>query len=199
MSQPPSPAVRAPGDDADVRGDAELVQAVRAGDAHAFAALYGRYVGRVFRFCLSRLRSVEEAEDVTAVVFAKVVQALPRYQERGVPFAAWVYRVARNAVVDHVRRRRPTIPLEALSAEPARGEAAEPDPVALSDREELRRALARLPDLHREVLVLRFVEGYEAAEVGRIVGKNVGAVRSIQHRALAQLREELSRGEMERK
>lgn len=178
------------GDDpAEAERDRSLVRAAQEGDASAFGELYRRYMPRIYRYCLLRLPTPEDAEDATSLVFTHLIRALPRYQDRGVPFATLLFRISRNVVVSQLRRRRYRAPLEEAADVAATGEAGEPDPGALSDRVELLECLRELPDLEREVVVLRFVEGYASAEVGRIVGKSEGAVRSIQHRALEELRE----------
>src|SRR4051812_35888267 len=93
-----------------VSDEAALVRAAAA-DASAFAALYERYVARVYRFVRPRCASSDEAADLTQQVFVKVAEALPGYRERGVPFVAWLFRIARNTTIDHARRRRPAVPL----------------------------------------------------------------------------------------
>lgn len=173
-------------DDGASAADVALALAAKSGDARAFEALYERYMSRIYRYCLVRLGTREDAEDATSAVFASLVRGLGRYEDRGLPFAAYLFRIARNAVVDQLRRRRLCLPLEEAEERPAHD--AEPDPLALSDRLELLTALRELPDLHREVVVLRFVEGYEASEVAKMLGKSETAVRSIQHRAVERLR-----------
>src|SRR3979411_362085 len=94
--------------------EVELVRRA-AVDAAAMAALYQRYVARMYRFLRVRCSSADEAADLTQQVFLKMAEALPRYRERGVPFAAWLFRIARNAAIDHARRQRGTVPWDSLT------------------------------------------------------------------------------------
>src|SRR5436190_166256 len=109
-------------------------------DASALAALYQRYVARVYRFLRVRCRSADEAADLTQQVFLKMAQALPRYRERGAPFAAWLFRLARNTAIDHARRQRGTVPWDSLT------QAAAPDDVeAWALDREMRALVGALP------------------------------------------------------
>ncbi len=161
------------------------MRAAQAGDAEAFAALYERYVDRLYRYIYYRVGNRTEAEDLTEQVFLKAWEAIRRYEERGVPFGAWLFRLAHNLVIDHYRTTRPTQSLEATGGPTP----ADPDRL-LSLRLELadlQQALARLPEEQQAVIILRFLEGLSHQEVARLLGKSEGAVRVIQHRALAAL------------
>jgi RNA polymerase sigma-70 factor (ECF subfamily) len=175
--EPPAPG--AP----DVREDLLVVRA-RHGDADAFGRLYQLHLDRIYRYVYYRVGSSNEAEDLTEHVFLKAWEAIGRYESRGLPFAAWLYRMAHNAVIDHYRARRPTTSIdETFDLEDARQH-----PVAsaeaLFDRAELQVAIKRLNPDQQTVILLRFNEGLSHAEVGKILGKSEGAVRVIQHRAL---------------
>jgi RNA polymerase sigma-70 factor (ECF subfamily) len=175
--EPPAPG------DADVREDL-LVDRARRGNADAFGQLYQLHLDRIYRYVYYRVGSSNEAEDLTEHVFLKAWEAIGRYESRGLPFAAWLYRMAHNAVIDHYRARRPMTSIdETFDLEDERQ-----NPVAsaeaLFDREELRVAIGRLNPDQQTVILLRFSEGLSHAEVGRILGKSEGAVRVIQHRAL---------------
>lgn len=172
---------RAP--DQDVREDL-WVDRAREGDSQAFGQLYELHLDRIYRYVYYRVGSTSEAEDLTEHVFMKAWEAIGRYERRGLPFAAWLYRMAHNAVVDHYRARRPTTSIDAtFDLEDERQ-----NPVASADahfdREELKVAIAQLNPDQQAVVLLRFVDGLSHAEVGKIVGKSEGAVRVIQHRAL---------------
>lgn len=126
---------------------------------------------------------------MTAEVFLKAWEALPRYDVRGVPFSAWLFRIARNAVVDARRRetRRPPT-AEASEADGMPGpHAVEATVLASIDAAELRRHVARLTDTQAEVVALRFFAGFSPAETARITGRTEGAVKAMQHRAIATL------------
>jgi RNA polymerase sigma-70 factor (ECF subfamily) len=168
-----------------------LVLRAAAGDAAAFAGIYDAYAPRVRRFLRHQLGDADVAEELLQRTFVKMIEALPRYRPRGLPFGAWVFRIARNAVIDHRRTAHPGVPLEA--AIDRASEAG--DPVASAerhqDRDEIRVALEALPPDQREVLVWRFFAGLSPAETAVLMGRSNGAVRVLQHRALAALRSNL--------
>jgi RNA polymerase sigma-70 factor (ECF subfamily) len=136
-----------------------------------------------------RVRNDADAEDLVSDVFMRALRAIPRYEPR-VAFLAWLYRIARNAVIDRARRSRTQISFEDALAHPGVDQVVEPDAtiLALSDKEAVRGALAQLTPLQQEVIVLRFVEGYSTHEIAALVGKREGTVRGIQFRALEALR-----------
>jgi RNA polymerase sigma-70 factor (ECF subfamily) len=172
-----------------------VARAVRR-DAPAFGILYESYLDRIYRYVYYRVGTSGEAEDLTELVFLKAWEAINRYEPRGVPFIAWLYRLAHNLVVDHYRARRPTIPLEDV------GEAEEPEIDVVEsieaqlDADEVRTALHTLSPEHQQLIALRFMEGLSHAEVAHITGKSEGATRVIQYRALQALARAL-RGEGE--
>lgn len=167
---------------------ASLVRRAAAGDAAAFADLYDAYAPRVRRFLRHQVDDPDVAEDLVQGTFVKMIEALPRYRERGLPFGAWVFRIARNAVIDHRRTAHPAAPLDAVLDRPASGG----DPVLETERsveaERLRAALGGLPADQREVLVWRFFAELSPAETAVLMGRSNGAVRTLQHRALQTLR-----------
>ena len=171
-----------------------LVERARRGDHLAFTALYDAYAERLYRFVRFRVGDDLDAEDLVQRVFLKVVEALPRYEQRGAPFAAWLFRLARNAVIDHVRTRHPAEPLDAetMRASPDRG----PEDLALSavEFDAVEHALRALTADQREVVAYRFFGGLSPAEIGVVMGKREGSVRALQFRALAALRQELAQG-----
>lgn len=164
------------------------------GDGVAIGVLYRRYAPAVFRYLFYRLGDPQMAEDLTSEVFVRALEALPRYRRRGLPFSAWLYRIAGARVADYFRqrRRRPTVALH--SERGARSEPPEEEVLARMTAEELQRALVRLTDLQQQVIVLRFVEGLSHSEVAAIVGKSEEAVRVLQFRALRALRRLLEPG-----
>lgn len=190
-------AARAPAADGGARGtDAALVTAAKAGSAGAFGELYERYRDAIYRFCLARTGTAHDAEDLVADVFVKALRSLDRYQDRGLPFAAFLYRIARNAAIDRVRVLKQPLSVDALVSEPPSGQDVEREAALGVERSILLAALTRLKPDHREVIVLRFVEGYAAVEVAAMLGRTEGAIRTLQHRALEHLRREF--GEAER-
>lgn len=161
-----------------------LVARARRGDAEAFGGLYELHLDRIYRYVYYRVGSANEAEDLTELVFLKAWEAIRRYESRGLPFSAWLYRMAHNAVVDHYRAARPTTPIDETFDLEDESQNLVGTLEASVDREELRQAIRRLNSDQQQVILLRFVEELSHAEVARIVGKSEGAVRVIQHRAL---------------
>ena len=166
----------------------------RTGDAGAFGRLYDEYAGRVYAFVRSRTHSSQDAEDVTATVFMKAFEALPAYDDRGLPFSAWLFRIARNAIVDEHRRsgRVPT-PVEDVGepGEPVSG----PEQAAIvsADGARVRAAVRKLTEEQASVIALRFWWDMSIAETAEALGRNEGAIKALQHRAtrsLARLLEE---------
>jgi len=170
--------------------DAVLVVAAKAGDATAFGELYERYRDAIYRFCLARTGTAHDAEDLTADVFVKALQSIDRYQDRGLPFAAFLYRIARNAAIDRSRTLKQPLSVDGLLVEPASKQNVEAEATFQVERTILMGALARLKPEHRDVITMRFIEGYGAIEVAKLLGKTEGAVRTLQHRALERLRKE---------
>ena len=128
-----------------------------------------------------------------ADVFLRAMEALKRYEERGLPFIAFLYRIARNAAIDKNRRTRPDMSIDDLTNDPESDHNVETEAARSTERKALVSAMSKLKADYRDVLLLRFVEGYGAAEVGRMTGRSEGAVRTLQHRALDRLRRELDR------
>ncbi len=170
----------------------ELVLQAKAGDAPAFGGLYDLFAPRVYRFLLARVHEPADAEDLLQHVFVKAVEALPRYEPRGLPFAAWLFRIARNAVIDFSRAHRRTEPIEAV-ADRFDGDL---DPAtqleAVADRDRVRAALATLTPEQREVVIYRFFANLSGAEIALVMGKREGSIRALQFRAIGTLRAHLS-------
>ena len=165
--------------------DALLSRAIaqaKAGDWNALDFLYIRFADDVYRYVLSILRDRHEAEDVTQDVFTKVMMSIRNYEHRSVPFAAWITRVARNAAIDHLRRRR-SIPCEEVHAVDEVHEHADSERL-----ESLRIAFRCLPDEQREVFVLRHVAGLSPTEIAERLGKSEGAVHGLHHRGRGAVR-----------
>ena len=167
-----------------------LVARAKEGDADAFGMLYDRFQPEILRYLTHQLRHREIAEDLAQQVFLKAWQAITRYEQRGAPFKAWLYRMAKNQLIDHLRSRRPSSDLEGVEvSEPAE---AEERVLAAELRQRLEAALDRLSPDHRQVLVLRFLMEKSAAEIGQIMGRKEVTVRGLQMRALRALRREIT-------
>jgi RNA polymerase sigma-70 factor (TIGR02952 family) len=175
--------------------EADLVRRAREGDTRAFGMLYEYYLDPIYRYIYYRIGSHPDAEDLTEQVFIKAWEALPRYQERGYRLSSWLYRIAHNIVIDHRRRDRAREEVE-LTEESA-GLAELPTPqeqlIQAETMAEVVRAMTTLSDEQQEIIILRFIEGLSYAEVAQIMGKNEGACRALQYRALAALARQVDR------
>ena len=164
-------------------------RAVASRDAAAFGELYDRFVERVYRYLHLRTGRQAEAEELTEQVFLQAWEAVEQYRWQGRPFVAWLYGLAHNVHVDHVRRQRATISLDPGSRplevprEPATAELAQ-----RLDADLLVGALSRLRPEEHEVIVLKFVDGLDTRQVALLLDKSEGAVRVLQMRALRSLR-----------
>jgi RNA polymerase sigma-70 factor (ECF subfamily) len=168
-----------------------LVAEAQRGDPEAFGRIFDAYVGPIHRFIASRVNRPSDAEDLTQLVFVKALEALPRYEARGIPFGGWLFRLARNAIIDQVRTRRDHLSLVAVVTRAT--EEAGPEAMASlrDDLERVARALIELTDDQREVIELRFFAGLSVHETADAMGRQDGTVRGLQFRALAALRRSL--------
>lgn len=170
--------------------ESELIQRAVSGDPDAFATLYDTYIEQIYRFIFFRVGDEPTAEDLTSQVFIKAWDNLSSYQVRGLPFSAWLFRIARNSVIDYYRTFKETTSLEFEAV-------AKPDPAGDVDErierqlqaEEVRLALQKLTEDQRQVLTLRFIEGFSTEEVAQVLGKRPGAIRALQMRGLQALTE----------
>jgi RNA polymerase sigma-70 factor, ECF subfamily len=158
-------------------------------DPKAFGSLYDGYVDRVYRYCYRRTGSHYEAEELTAQTFRRALEALPKYEWRGTPFGAWLFRIAGNLIADRGKRREVPIDgkdFEQSDTEPIDGllEAEEVD--------ELWQAVYGLPLYQQQVLVLRYAQGLSTREVARIVNRSETATKQLVYRSLKTLRERLT-------
>jgi len=163
--------------------DAALVLAAQSGDPGAFGELYERYRQPVYRYCLARSSSPHEAEDLVSEVFLKAMESLARYRDQGLPFVAFLYRVARNAAIDRSRRDRGASLFD-MTIEPRSSVDVEGDAARASDMETVLAALRKIKPEYREVILLRFVEGYSAADVAIVLDKAEKAIWNLQQRGL---------------
>ncbi len=164
------------------------VAAAKQGDREALRYLYERYADNVYSYVASILRNHHEAEDVTQHVFAKLVDSLRHYEDRGAPFLSWLVRLARNAAIDQMRSRR-AIPM----ADPIERQAPAEEGSARDRRETLRSALETLPEDQREIIVLRHLGGLAPAEIAVRLGRSESAINGLHHRGRRALRAELIR------
>jgi RNA polymerase sigma-70 factor, ECF subfamily len=174
----------------DDRGDRALVdmaiQRAKEGDQEALRFLYVRYADNVYGYVTSIVRDEHEAEDITQHVFTKLLTVLPRYEQREVPFSAWILRVARNVAVDHLRARRPT------PTEDPRPTVAHTDHGVSEYGQSLRQALRELPEDQRTVVVMRHLVGLSPTEIAEAMGRTESSVHGLHHRARGTLRKSLT-------
>ena len=170
--------------------DAQLLKKAQDGDTEAFGDLYGRYAPRVFRYLYAHLDNRLDAEDLTGEVFYRVWRSITAYREQGVPFLAYLFKIARNALIDHYRRKSSTrqeVSIEDFSLHdrsPSPGDAV----TTLLEHQKLRETMGKLREDYQTVLVLRFLSELSPEETAQVMGRSAGAVRVLQHRALAALR-----------
>jgi RNA polymerase sigma-70 factor, ECF subfamily len=169
--------------------DAELLDRARQ-DRDAFGQLYERYVDRIYSYLYYRTGSSADAEDLTARTFYQALSHLDGFEQRGLPFAAWLFTIAHNLVANFYRdrSRRPVSRLDAGS------EPAGPSPFAAAeDAQAVRDAIAGLPPERQHLILLKYVEGMSNAQIGRTLNRSEGAVKSLLRRTLAELRHYLER------
>ncbi len=176
----------------EAESDLDLVKRIKK-DPSAFGQVYERYVAKIYNYVYYRVGNHHDAEDLTSRVFYRALTHIKDYSDRGVPFSAWLYRIAHNLVAnwhrDHARRQ--SLALEDVTLV---GDALEmPEWVAETNEERrwLLAAIRRLPEERQELLILKFVEQLSNAEVGHIMGRTEGAIKSLYHRTLLSLRDEL--------
>ena len=191
MTQDRAPRPGGPSADPD-GADVRAAQSDRA----AFGVLYRRYLDRVYGYSFYLLGDHHDAEDATERTFLAALGAIDGFRDQGATFRAWLFRIAHNQVANALRSRarRPSAPLD-LVDEPIATDDPATAVAAWDDARRVRRALSSLTDDRRQVLVLRFVDGLSAREIGAVLDRSEGAVRVLQHRALRELGSVLEGGE----
>lgn len=167
-----------------------LVRKAAGGDVEAFGRLYSNHVERIYRYVFYQVRDKMTAEDITEETFIKAWKAIDSCKGREETFSSWLYRIAHNCTVDALRKRQKKLAIE--MAPPAEISYSEQEIEAKLKRRELLEAIAYLPQNQRQVITLKFIEGLDNEEIGQVMGKNQGAIRVLQMRALATLRQRLS-------
>lgn len=173
--------------------DTELVNLARE-DKAAFGELYERYITRIYNYIYYRTGNNQDAEDLTAKVFMRAMHHIKTYDERGVPFSAWLYRIAHNLVANwhRDRSRRKVIPLEEFIGHGEQLDMPEDTAEEQEERERLLDTLRQLPEERQQLLILKYVERLSNAEIGEIMNRTEGAIKSLYYRTLSGLRNELS-------
>jgi RNA polymerase sigma-70 factor, ECF subfamily len=172
----------------------EILALASQGEREAFGMLYETYVERIFNYVYYRTGNVHDAEDLTARVFYRALNHIKTYTNRGVPFSAWLYRIAHNLVANwhRDRSRRQEIPLSDAPNLHYKGDPPEVRLMQSQEREGLLRLIRRLPPERQHLLILKFVEHLSNAEIGRIMERSEGAVKSLYHRTLLALRDDIT-------
>ncbi len=162
-------------------------------DSAAFGELYEIYVDRIYNYIYYRTADRDEAEDLTSRVFFRAIQHIGRYEDKGVPFSAWLYRIARNMVANWYRdnSRRSMIPIEKAS-QLSRNEG--PEMVLERDQDQalVLASIRKLPADRQDLLILKFVDRLSNVEIGQIMGRSEGAIKSLYHRTLTSLKAEVA-------
>jgi RNA polymerase sigma-70 factor (ECF subfamily) len=174
--------------------DHELIKKAKRGDTHAFGELYECHASAIYRYLLAHLDSQMDAEDLTGEVFLKAWQSLPKYTERGAPFLAFLFRIARNALVDHYRKanRQESKSPDELDGYRDTGKLEPIDMVGnRMEHQRIMKVLSKLRPDYQSVLTLRFMGELSPEETAQVMQRSVGAIRVLQHRALFALRQEL--------
>lgn len=182
---------------ADAGVEVKIIQRAQCGDPAATAELYERHARQIFRYCLARVSNRAVAEDLTADVFLKMLEGLPDYRPQGIPFVAWLYRIAHARIIDY-RRRQAVRQAEALTETLQEDGPTVDDQVSRDLRmASLAAAISTLSPEQQVVVRLRFVEGYNLNETAQRMGKPIGAIKAMQLRALRQLTRSLGASPLE--
>jgi RNA polymerase sigma-70 factor (ECF subfamily) len=179
------------GGELSVQEEQGLVLRAQKQDGEAFAKLYERYFNKIYRYTSLRIGDRTEAEDITQQVFLKAIKSLSSFKWRNVPFGAWLFRIAHNQVVDHLRKRerRPSVDVEEVELQ------ADDDPQRFTEKslemEMVLKAAKELTAAQQQVILLRFAAELSVAEVSLVMNRSQGAVKALQHSAIAALRRKL--------
>jgi RNA polymerase sigma-70 factor (ECF subfamily) len=171
-----------------------LVERAIQHDSEAFAQLYDRYVAKIYRYIYFKTGASASVEDLTAQVFLKAWESIGSYRWTERPFAAWLFRIAHNLVIDHYRKHHEIVSVDGLALED--GDSPSLDEVVENhlNAAVVRQAIAQLTDDQQQVIILKFMDGYDAEQIAQLLGKNSRAIRSLQYRALGSLNRILKKG-----
>jgi RNA polymerase sigma-70 factor (ECF subfamily) len=175
-----------------LNGEEQLIKAAVGGDSSAFGSLYDHYQAMIYRFVVIKVGSREEAEDITHQVFLSAWQKVRTYKHRGHPFSSWLYRIARNQVIDHYRAKKGEVSIDKIDPELFATAERESDKLSQKFRlEDVRKAIMVLKVDYQDVIIMRFVEDISLKETAAILKKSEGAIKLIQHRAIKELKKAL--------
>ena len=171
-----------------MQDELRVVRRAKEKDEEAFSALYEYYFDKIFRYVVFRIGNKEEAEDVTQQVFVKALHSISSYQERGLPFSSWLFRIAHNQMVDYLRKQKgkPVTDYDMTLIKDSSDPALEVE--QSFENERVMQAVQKLTEAQKTVISLRFTSELPIAEVARIMGKSEGAIKALQHEAIVTLR-----------
>ncbi|MBN2500074.1 MAG: sigma-70 family RNA polymerase sigma factor [Anaerolineales bacterium] len=171
----------------------EILAQASLGDGEAFGKLYDEYVGRIYNYIYYRTGNQHDAEDLTARVFFRAMRHITNYQDRGLPFSAWLYRIAHNLVANWHRdnSRRQEVALEDDYRLNSGGDLPELSLLRTEEQAALLQVIQTMPEDRQQLLILKFVEHLSNAEIGMIMDRTEGAIKSLYHRTLTSLRAEM--------
>ena len=177
-------------------GEKNLIERAISGEASAFGLLYDHYQPRIYRFIYLKVSHREEAEDLTHQVFFQSWKKISEYNFKGFPFSSWLYRVARNEIIDYYRTRKIHYDINEVSEDKsedvAEGSLAEKVDNKI-DISRIKNAIRELRPIEQDIIILRFVEDLSPTEVSKMIDKTPEAVRILQHRAIKRLKQILNR------
>ena len=172
--------------------ESDLITLATAGDADAFGALYEKYIDQIYNYIYYRTSNGKDAEDLCSRVFIRALNHIERYEDRGYPFSAWLYRIAHNLVINWYRDREKAEEIS-LSDQypPPRMAGSVEDQIENEDEKgALMRVISSLPEDRKELLILKHVEGLTNTEIGQIMDRTEGAIKALYHRTLESLRDD---------
>jgi RNA polymerase sigma-70 factor (ECF subfamily) len=181
---------------ADPLDEGQIVEQAKT-DPEAFGKLYELYVEKIYNYVYYRIGNHQDAEDLTAKVFHRALNHISNYNDKGVPFAAWLYRIAHNLVANWHRdhKRRKVVALEQVSLSGDKEENPQKAAERSNERDLLLAAIHELPPERQQLLTLKFVERMSNADIGRLMGRSEGAIKSLYHRTLVSLKNLLAEHE----
>jgi len=173
--------------------DEAVLESAIGGSTEAFGVLYERYVTRIYNYIYYRVGNASEAEDLTERVFLRALRHIEKYTQRGLPFSAWLYRIAHNLVANWHRdnSRRKDVPLDDSLQISQHFNFPEQELMRSEEQDRLLGAIHKLPPDRQELLILKFVDDLSNAEIGRVMGRTEGAIKSLYHRTLLSIRDDL--------
>jgi len=175
------------------QNDDVILKGAIEGDGEAFGVLYERYVGKIFNYIYYRVGNVSDAEDLTERVFLRALRHIQNYTHRGLPVSAWLYRIAHNLVANWHRdnSRRRDVPLDEGMLFSQHFNFPEQELLRSEEHSRLLEVIHKLPEERQELLILKFVDNLSNAEIGRVMGRTEGAIKSLYHRTLLTIRDDL--------